>query len=381
MAVNYQDTEANEHFQRVFQRGKRNTSSFRKMLKSSKELLSLEELTGIAKPQGGSLVGSMEISVHKIIGSEDRSGDFAQGFLPTKPWMKSRWIKVCLLMMEGNLEEPIDVLEYGGVYFVRDGHHRVSVSKKLKREFLRARVTKLQVPFTLPETFSRRDLPNFKRMAKFQERTDFFTLVPEAWFGFKRQKSWDILEKEIACWSPSWFERHDEFKSNPDLKEQHQIWYYWLIHTVLGAIKKISLHYLYPGWSDMDVAMEIIAVWNSYPNPDDISIEELYSSFLNQTRRRRFILAPVHLLAERWNSMTRTARDERKFFYERSYIQDIYPEFRLPADLGKRFWRNLYKDVFYTHYRRMKKNLGRQPYFEELLTDWYEKVWLKRTEL
>ena len=99
----------------------------------------------IFQPLGESYVGDKEIRVSKIIGSEDRSSDFTEGFLPAKAWMSNRWIAVWQLMNQGTLEEPIDVMEYGGVYFVRDGNHRVSVAKYFKQEYIRAKVTKLKL--------------------------------------------------------------------------------------------------------------------------------------------------------------------------------------------------------------------------------------------
>lgn len=379
MTETYLHNEATSHFRSVYLKGYWLKSALSYPFLGKRSIISLSDLTKIYKPEGELYSGMKEVLVSKILGSEDRSNDFAEGFLPGKSWMQNRWIKVCVLMLKGNLEEPIDVIEYGGVYFVRDGNHRVSVAKKIKREFLRAKVTKLKVPFSIPETLTQNKLINFKKMAQFQKSTSFFTNVLDAKFDIRRKQSWEIMEKELKDWSPMWFDRHKEFLQEKDIPKQQQIWYEWLNKSVMEDIKKSSLHYLFPGWGDTDVAMEIIKLWNSYSNPDDISVEELYDIFIKRTRKRRFLLTPIHFIIDKIHYLRRTAWDERCFFYRRSGIGEIRPEFKLPSDLGKRFWRNLYKDLFKVHYNKMRKELGRSPYHVELVSNWYDNVWIPRS--
>lgn len=375
----YVKNEAINSFKSLYLKGYWLTAPILYPFLGKRSIISLSSLTESFKPESEISSGMTEIKVNKIIGSEDRSHDFAEGFLPSRFWMQNRWVKVCMLMLEGELEEPIDVIDYGGVYFVRDGNHRVSVAKKIKREFLRAKVTKFKVPFKLSENLTRKKLIHFKLMADFQKSTSFFTHVEDAKFDIRRKQTWQILEKELKDWSPGWFNRHKDGEQIKDPATQHNIWYNWLNKIVIEEIRKSSLHYLYPGWGDTDVAMEIIRLWNSYENPDDISVEELYDIFISKTKKRRFLLTPLHFIMDKLRYLRRSAWEERCYFYNRSCINDIRPEFKLPSDLGKRFWRNLYKDLFKTHYSKMKKELGRIPYHNELVIDWYDNVWIPRS--
>lgn len=379
MSNTYLTMGAEKHFRKIHSKGRWLVSAIAFPFLGRRSILPLSELIKIFKPESESYSGTSEILVNKIIGSEDRSNDFAEGFLPVKSWMESRWSKVWMLMEKGELEEPIDVLEYGGVYFVRDGNHRVSVSKRMKREFIRAKITKLRVPLSLSENISYKNLSQFRKLAAFQKNTNFFTYIPNAQFDIRRNQTWDIIEKEIKCWSPAWFQRHKDGNKESNPEEQLKIWYSWLNSTIIAHIKKESLHYMFPGWGDTDVAMEIIKLWNSYSDPDEISVEDLYEIFISKIRKRRFILTPFHFIVDKLNYLSRTGRDERNLFYERSCIETIRPDFRLPSDLGKKYWRNLYNDLFRTHYLKMKKELGRSPYHNELVCDWYDNVWLPRT--
>jgi hypothetical protein len=258
----------------------------------------------------------------------------------------------------------------------------VSTGRFLGRIYIRAHVTKLAAPYTLPEGFSRCDLPSFRKMVEFEKRTGFFTTVPEARFDIRRLKTWSLLEKEIRQWSPAWFDRHpDSHDVEENDREHDRIWYNSTYKITLDYVQNKSLHYLFPGWGDTDVAMEIIRIWNTLPAPDELWVGEMYSLFIKRSRIRRFFLVPVQLFYELVKSLFRTPCDERCRFLRVSNIKAYRPEFRLPADAGKKYWRKFFRDVFKDHANTMKKKLGRPPYLPELIIDWYDNVWLPKTEM
>jgi hypothetical protein len=347
-----------------------------------KTLLSLKELTNIAPPEGESYAGTSDILINKIIGSENRNRDYAEGFFPAHSWMGGRWTKIWDLMKKNKLEEPIQVLEYGGIYFVRDGHHRVSTGRLLGREYIHARVTKLTVPYMLPETFSRSDLLHFHKLVDFQKKTGFLTAVPQARFDVRRLKTWALLEKEIRQWSPAWFKRHPESHGHAEQQDkQDLIWYNTTYALIINYVRSNSLHYLFPGWGDTDVVIEMLRFWNTLSKPDELWIGEMYALFIKHSRHRRFFLVPIQLFSERIKSFFRTACDERCRFLRLSNLKQYRPEFKLPADTKKKYWHILYRELFGDHALKMKKKLGRPPYLPELVCDWYDNIWLPRTEM
>ena len=54
-----------------------------------------------------------------------------------------RWMRVDVAHYQDIILPPIKIFEIGGVYFVRDGNHRVSVAKAKGGEFIDAEVTSL----------------------------------------------------------------------------------------------------------------------------------------------------------------------------------------------------------------------------------------------
>ena len=57
--------------------------------------------------------------------------------------VKRRWQRIAEAMRRGEAMPPIDVYRIGGMHFVRDGHHRVSVARQLGLEVIEADVTEI----------------------------------------------------------------------------------------------------------------------------------------------------------------------------------------------------------------------------------------------
>ena len=63
--------------------------------------------------------------------------------MPRREFMRSRWVSVARAFREGKILPPIEVLDLGGIYFIRDGNHRVSVARSQRVAYIDADVTKL----------------------------------------------------------------------------------------------------------------------------------------------------------------------------------------------------------------------------------------------
>jgi hypothetical protein len=67
--------------------------------------------------------------------------EFDAEFNPTQERSRNRWIGVALEKMHGRDLPPVELVLVNGVYYVRDGHHRISVSRALGQDFIDAEVT------------------------------------------------------------------------------------------------------------------------------------------------------------------------------------------------------------------------------------------------
>jgi hypothetical protein len=85
--------------------------------------------------------GVSTVPLGQIVGSEGRGQDFDRDFNPTNENTRDRWISVAAARLQGNSLPLVELIQIGERYFVRDGHHRVSVARALKQEYIEALVT------------------------------------------------------------------------------------------------------------------------------------------------------------------------------------------------------------------------------------------------
>ena len=78
--------------------------------------------------------GLQVVPLDAIVGTVDRAADFDRGFRPTTTRLRSRWERIAAAQRRGEALPPISLFQVGELYFVRDGHHRVSVAKSLGRD-------------------------------------------------------------------------------------------------------------------------------------------------------------------------------------------------------------------------------------------------------
>ena len=106
-------------------------------------LLPLEDVLAILKPESETSVGMEAVPLDRIVGSEGLYRDFDRHFLPRKEFLRNRWISVDMAHYKDVPLPPIRIYEIGGVYFVRDGNHRVSVARSRGAAMIDAEVTRL----------------------------------------------------------------------------------------------------------------------------------------------------------------------------------------------------------------------------------------------
>lgn len=103
-------------------------------------------------------LGILDIPVKSIVGSAGGNQHFTRHFLPrmTDARSKERWRNIYTLAVTGRGFPPIEVYKVGDVYFVEDGHHRVSVASYLGWQTLQAHVTEIPLGGPAEAEFYRR---------------------------------------------------------------------------------------------------------------------------------------------------------------------------------------------------------------------------------
>ena len=94
--------------------------------------------------------GFQMVSIDRIRGSEGRVHDFDCSFNPLKDYNRERWLGIAQARDRGKALPPVSLIQVGDLYFVRDGHHRISVARALGQLEIEATVIIWQVDGPLP---------------------------------------------------------------------------------------------------------------------------------------------------------------------------------------------------------------------------------------
>jgi len=114
--------------------------------------------------------GLQVVQLEDIVGTVDRAADFDRGFRPTSQRLRSRWERIAAAQRRGEAMPPVSLFKVGDLYFVRDGHHRVSVAKSQGRDDIDAYVTEVTTRLRLSADLRVSELPLKDHERLFRER-------------------------------------------------------------------------------------------------------------------------------------------------------------------------------------------------------------------
>ena len=164
------------------------------------KLISLNDIKEMLHPDNEVYVGMKVVPVEKIIGSEGRYNDFDNLFFPKHSHLKNRWLNIDKAYMEGKILPAVTLYEIGGVYFVRDGNHRVSVAKARGVEFIDAEVTSLRTEIRLKpgksmKTIIRQIIAYEKKL--FYAKTNYGDITGDWSLDFTTTGQYDVIYNHI----------------------------------------------------------------------------------------------------------------------------------------------------------------------------------------
>jgi hypothetical protein len=90
-------------------------------------------------------LGLRAVALDQVVGSEERSRDFDRAFFPRRADMRDRWLNVNKALYAGVALPPVELKKVGDLYFVTDGHHRISVAREHGQDFIDAYVVEIVV--------------------------------------------------------------------------------------------------------------------------------------------------------------------------------------------------------------------------------------------
>ncbi len=215
----------------------------------SNELLSFDDVKENLQLHDSTYKGLQEIEIDKIVGSTGRYRDFTRTFLPKNDTTEERWRRIDAV---GETEgfPPIEVYKVGDVYFVRDGNHRVSVTRAHGAKTIEAYIIeyKTDVPITKEDDFDK-ILLKWER-TEFLEATRLDNIRPDHTIEFTEPGRYRLVLDHIA------FHKYmKEINCGCELPEEEAVasWYDTVYQPVVGLIRERDVLKHFPGRTEADL--------------------------------------------------------------------------------------------------------------------------------
>ena len=109
------------------------------------DLLLLDEVRRNVRLLSRSDAGIQTVMIENIVGSENRSKDFDRNWQPLKESHRERWMNIAMARTNDVGLPAVDLVKIGDAFFVRDGHHRISVASLYGQLEIEARLSEWHV--------------------------------------------------------------------------------------------------------------------------------------------------------------------------------------------------------------------------------------------
>ena len=232
------------------------------LLKPQKdEMLSLGEVRSLVRPRTEHYRGLKAVALSRIVGSEGRYKDFNRAFLPRHDRLMGRWTRVDVAHYQDVILPPVKLFEIGGVYFVRDGNHRVSVAKAKRAEFIDAEVISLSSEIAIRPDMGKDELKkaviDFEKR-KFFEETGLDKQCPGCVIDFNEVGRYDEIKEHVL--EHKWYMNLNKTEEIP-FQEALLSWYDRVYMPIVRIIREGKLLSRFPNETESDLYVFIGKHW------------------------------------------------------------------------------------------------------------------------
>ncbi len=218
-------------------------------------LLSYDEVKSALHIGGPIYRGVQTVRVEDIVGSLNRYHDFDRAFLPTEDTTAPRWRSVDRAFYEDVSLPPVVLYKVGQVYFVVDGHHRVSVAREQGQEFIEAEVRECATKVNITADLKPEDLFILGEKVHFLERTHLDELRPDSRVRLTIPDGFDRMLQHIAV--HRYFMGLD-LKRDVSEKEAIQHWYDTVYMPIVRVIRSSKILQEFPGKTEGDLYLWVL---------------------------------------------------------------------------------------------------------------------------
>jgi len=219
-------------------------------------LLSFDEIKEKLRVGGPIYRGVKTVLVEQIVGSLNRYQDFDRVFLPIQSVTADRWQRVDQAFYQDISLPPVLLYKVGQVYFVVDGHHRVSVAREQGQMFIEAEIrecaTKVNVTI---DNLRPEDLEILGEKVDFIERTGIDHIRPGSNIKMTIPDGFDRMLEHIAV--HHYFMGIDQKR---DISEEEAVahWYDTVYIPIVRVIRESNILDEFPGKTEGDLYLWVL---------------------------------------------------------------------------------------------------------------------------
>ena len=218
-------------------------------------LLSYDEIKEKLHIGGPIYRGVKTVRVDQIAGSLNRYHEFDRVFLPASDGLADRWQSVNRAFYQEVSLPPVVLYKVGQVYFVVDGHHRVSVAREQGQLYIEAEVRECASRVNITPSIKPEDLEILETKVNFLERTSIDSLKPQANIKLTIPDGFDRMLEHIAV--------HRYFMGldwKRDISEEEAIthWYDNVYMPIINVIRDSNILKDFPGKTEGDLYLWVL---------------------------------------------------------------------------------------------------------------------------
>ncbi len=213
-------------------------SRFRGQAGDVSVLLPLEGVLQALGRTGERRLGLQTIRLDSIVGTVDRSGEFDSEFRPRSPRVRRRWERINAAQRQGKGMPPIEVYRVGGLHFVEDGHHRVSVACFMRLDVIEAYVTEILTRVHPGEQLTLAELPAKSHERLFLERVPLPPAALERITFTDPEAGYAQLAEGVEAWG---FRLMQALERPMDRGEIAEAWWRDEFEPVVEALRESGL--------------------------------------------------------------------------------------------------------------------------------------------
>jgi len=218
-------------------------------------LLSYDEIKEKLHIGGPIYRGVQTVLVEQIAGSLNRYHEFDRVFMPVRDGLAQRWQSVNRAFYQDISLPPVVLYKVGQVYFVVDGHHRVSVAREQGQIYIEAEVRECATRVNITPDIRPEDLEILENKVHFLERTSLDSLIPEANIKLTIPDGFDRMLEHIAV--------HHYFMGldlKRDITEKEAIidWYEKVYMPVINVIRDTNIINEFPDKTEGDLYLWVL---------------------------------------------------------------------------------------------------------------------------